>query len=328
MRHPQKDAVFGRYLRCLIDGNPSSTGVPDGDPSPAVVRNLRNRVTLRPDASGNLGFNVLVSPLGTVHQVAGSSVYAGVGYHLDSTTANGMVNLATAFANAMHSFPLTLTPMQCTDRAAVSTLRLVNAVHTIHFTGSSLANGGDVTVDVVDLVSLTPASIGSTAGARDALYNGSPNNMLSAGLTPQALVGPARNSVTLAHLPVDREYHTPSLMYCTTAGAMGCANQAGYTLLTPRVYRVAYRGLDPSASVTIDSRICVQEQIRASDTSFYAFAKPSELCSPTILQTFLGQAGSQRLYDWGFDKLRTAFIHAARYAVTATTGIPMSLTDI
>lgn len=67
-----------------------------------------------------------------------------------------------------------------------------------------------------------------------------------------------------------------------------------------RIYVVDYAGLDPSASITIDCKVCIQELVPA-DSNLIPFAKPSEKVSGTVLEDFLGTSGSGKLYDWGLD---------------------------
>lgn len=328
IRPTAMDPVFRRYVRCILDGIPGNTGVPDGDAAPAVVRNLRAHTTMRPDSTGRLAFALLVSPMGVIHQLEGGAI-TRPRYGFNAGSESGLVLASsTTSGNDFKPFPLTLTPLNPSNNASTASLRLVNAMHTVSFTGSSLHNGGTVTVDSVDLVSLTPHIIKTyNDGSRTVLLNQAPNTGLATALTANALVGPARNGFSAVHLPVNRDYVHVEPMVSSVGGAIGCDGAAGFTLLTPRLVRVVYTGLDQSATITVDSRVCVQEQIRSSDSSWYPLAKPSELAPPNLLQTFLGKSGSERLYAWGQDRLRSLLVNAARYAVTSATGIPLPIAD-
>lgn len=91
---------------------------------------------------------------------------------------------------------------------------------------------------------------------------------------------------------------------------------AGFTNINSRFYIVRYSGLDPSASVTIDCNVCVQEQLNAgaAHESFIPFSAPSEAARPGYLQSFLASAGAHRLYDWGVDAASRLAMQAARSA--------------
>lgn len=328
-------SVFSRYIRCLTRGIPAQTGVPDGNSSPSVTRNLRFRHTFKPDANGDLTLAIVLTPMGVVQQLVGLSQSVAQ-FVLEPTYASGVkLNPAAGTTNYYPTAHLSIVPLDPTVSVGSSgdnvsaTLRLVNAVHTISFTGSSLNNGGLVTADTFDLTRYVPSTIATSHTPRAVTF--STSSLSSVGLSSSALVGPARDPFTVVSLPTSADYVSPSLVVNNTNNGdqrIGCQGRAGWTPLTNRAHILQYSGLSSDASITIDSRVCVQEQINAVKSSWLPFTKPSEMAAPGLLDAFLGKAGTERLMDWGYQKVTTGLKNAARYAITATTGIPMVLDEL
>lgn len=185
-----------RYLRCIVRGIPSRTGVPDGDNHPSIVRNLRSSVTLKPNSNGSLLFYVVLNPNGTVQQVSGADIASTPYYTVMSTQATGIGWTAGTGPGALVGPKLLLTPTDPSSAIGPGILRVVSAVHRVTFTGSSLANGGYVTVDQRDLTRMYHTTIATTGTARQAALTSVPSYTE---LGPLALAGPARNSFSLMH---------------------------------------------------------------------------------------------------------------------------------
>lgn len=68
------DEVLQRYLRCTLQGQPSNTGVPDGDGRLSIIRNAKRIYTLKPSAGGELSFFLGASPDCLLWQGMGASI--------------------------------------------------------------------------------------------------------------------------------------------------------------------------------------------------------------------------------------------------------------
>lgn len=313
------DPVFSRYLKCISTGMPSQTGVPDGNPNPSFVRNLRQVVTLKPDSSGNLSFYIVTNPLGTIHQIVGAPRQSD--YWIPAPAEASGILAATGSIEKFLTGPVLLNAgTTVADTNPVNRLRLVSAVHTISYTGPALYDSGTVTVDQRSLSRGYESTIAVTGRSpRPVIARGAPN---LTELTSTAMIGSTRKTFTCLHLPHDTEYTTPSISDAASDSVPGVPSNStrglNWSNLTDRYYVVKYTGLDAVASITIDCRVCVQEELSSADNSMLPFAKPSENSRPGYLRAFLNAAGAERLYDWGLD---TAKHMVAKAAQTAMVGL-------
>lgn len=294
-------SVYKRYMMCLMQGLPGNTGVPDCNNKPSLVFNRHFINTLKPNASGQLKFTVMVSPNGVIHQVAGAA-FPGTWYILAPSSPSGVT--ATAMT---HNTNLVFNPVvyQATEPSGsyrgTMSWRVVNACHTVEFTGSSLHNGGSVVVNEIS-PDFSMNSIVTSGIPRPAWDS----KLLATNYTvptARTLSGPARNSFTLMHLPVNTAYQDADEVL-----ASGSVSELllpyNSAIMAPhrscRIYSVEYNGLSTDASVTITSRVCIQQTIDPND-SMRCIAKPSEATDVSLLENTLRAIGSSRLLSWGKD---------------------------
>lgn len=312
-------ANMARYLKCLTDGVPANTGVPDGNAKPSITWNRRFLNVLKPDANGDLKFTVYVSATGVITQCVGAN-YSGERFPLDSSAPSGVAASTYVVSSynrikdevcQFHSQPSVV------STASDSAYRVVNAVHQLRFTGSALANGGTVTVTAInnepedDVIGATVGGVSiSRPVDRDNAY-------IRPVLNSTSMVGSAREPITLIHLPRDTSYYSTSrnganLEYSNQGYEI--ANQCAAHMHHPstRVYVIEYSGLDKSASITVDSRVCVQETVPGGD-SLQSLARPSEMTDTNMLNNFLGSVANSPLASWGVDQAKrmvTAYVRS------------------
>lgn len=308
---------MARYLRCLTSGIPANTGVPDGNARPSVIWNRRFFNVLRPDSSGNLVFTLYVSPTGIITQIAGANK-DGIRYPLDPNASTGIIGPVVVssptnrLADQVCEF--SVNPVNV-HNPRDSMYRVVNAVHNIRFTGSALANGGSVSITPINN-DAEPREIGMHGGTDFQTRTVAADNVyVPPMLSASSMVGSARDSLTLIHLPRDTSYHH------TGAVAVNSQTLTGYEITqgcaafmhhpATRVYVLSYSGLDATASITIDSRVCIQETVPALD-SLQSLAKPSEMTDTNVLNNFLGSASSSRLMGWGLDQAKRIVMQFVR----------------
>lgn len=210
--------------------------------------------------------------------------------------------------------------------------RLVSARHVMHFTGSSLDNGGSVTVVPVDL------PLGRTGLAPSTLGDGTTYHVLSGtvnGVNQFTHVAPARATCSILQVPRVSEYQqVRTIINCTNTHIAPfvpktdeVANFGYAPSLHTKVYDVTYSGLAASASVTIESDICVQSLI-TEDNEAYPFAQPSEAANQSYLQSFLSSLNAVAANVFaGSDfsghvkrVLRDAAVNQSRSALLAVLG--------
>lgn len=317
---PILDTVFNRYLRCLATGTAAGTGVPDGNPAPSVVRNIRDTITLTPDQNGRIFVYVVPTLIGTVHLTSGNGPTTWR-YLLDSTTASGIKTESASTGGRMVGPTLSVgVPNLSSNMPQVGRARLVNAVHVFRYTGPPLTAGGSVTVDERAITGGIDSTYATTGQPRPCRLMRTADVQA---LTPKALVGSAKDTFSVLHLPRNTDYVPPEVAISNAGySAIGVPTSAAGTVgvnyrpLVDRAYVVTYSGLDPSASITVDCRVCVQEEIGASahHQELLPFAKSSDNASPGVLDAFLSAAGTHRLYEFGADAARTIAFRAATAA--------------
>lgn len=291
--------VMNRYLKCLEGGTPAVTGVPDGDGRLAITRNYRSVDTLKPDSNGVIDLYFAATPRGMVH----------VTRDLATATQSGVVwwsdGAGILKGNSISGVTRVLAPSidaMTTPGAPTPPYRVVNGVFKLQFTGSSMYNGGTCAITQRALVTDTNAQevLNGTGinGVRIRPFGARQD------LSQKAITGPARKDYTAVMLPRDTEYYStetaftdqdlntsvPGIVMGPTSGLTGWKAFAGWNPHpSARVYHVRYEGLDASASITIDSRYCIQMLIPNVDTNLLPFARPSEATNQSVLSQVLAK---------------------------------------
>ena len=267
---------------------------------------------LRPTSQGELYFTVFISPGGVIYVNKGQikDAFAAI---VSSASSSGFTNTSLTNVDSYRisnqvcnwNMPITAyTPFDNDD----GQYRVVNAVHTIRFTGSNLANGGSVSVS--SFAPVFPATEVDRAGTPPTRIVHADMPYREVVLSADSLVGAAKDSFTLMHLPRDSSYSESNQYVYTRVGYAGFVTTAGSGDYMPnqycRIYSVRYQGLDPSASITVDSRVCVQETV-PENSSLRPLARPSDFADSNSLNNLLGAVGSTGLpyRDWETDRKST-----------------------
>lgn len=312
--------VMRRYLRCLVTGQAAGTGVPDGDSRLSIVRNYKFINTLSPDAQGRLRFYLSVTPAGVIHVTRGASRDTTV-YPADATTPTGFKADALT-GRDMYLVPDEIVPGHDTPvlKGSPPLYRVVNAIHSIQYSGASLYDSGNMTIDPVyrEAAERAIPSTGSPSLARFI----APNNGAIIHNT-NTFVSHAKSSATVVQLPRDTAYSSSGMISMTqrTGGIFdapfvvpGSGNgvYAGY-LAHPslRTYCVEYTGLNPQASITVTSEVCLQYLVDPDETN-NVLAKPSEITDSNVLQNFLGVLGASPLVVGGYRAVKSLVSSAVR----------------
>ena len=257
---------------------------PDGNPLPSITVDYKSIFVLRPDAAGRIAFTltpasngVLTVQYGKLAGVPIVSIAPTTASGLNVTTSNtgdelyGTIPEQRAF-NASQGYGSSAKP-------ALTAFRTVVAVADVSFTGSSMMNGGTVTVSTtssaMNPVGTRPWTYStSQVVALPAIDTSTAGNISDAVAMPSTVAFPARQSFTLRTMPRTAEYLPTAQNVYTDADSLplGYARMAGTTGDFPGpVYSDApwktalFSGLDPTASITVAVRHCVQYAV--DDTS-------------------------------------------------------------
>lgn len=293
-------SVVRRFLRCAAGGSPANTGLPDGDPRLAVVLNKKFVLTLAPE-SGRIRFFLGVTPRGLVHVLQGThdGTAAGVGTP-EATSPDGMIASTSAgsdsvvLANLVGDSPVDWLASAST---ATAEWRVVNARHKLRFTGSSLANGGAVQIIPMDMLL-----------GRSNIYNGDGSGFearrvvaSTSVINNQTVIGAARDEFSVLQMPRDTAYANVRDFIVNDSGATRAPFCPSSTDGKPtvarsphpslRIFEVVYTGLDASASVTVESDVCVQVVV-GPENAMVPFAKPSEAAPQGVLTQILAAVGA------------------------------------
>lgn len=270
---------------------PSGIGFPDGNPNKSIVIDFKQVFTLTPN-NGVIRYALVSSPYGCLAIQRGviSNPYnvpqfantTSLSYIWTAATSGMTFNSGTAFMLPFQenaSFPVDGESMGAYMTGQYRGL-VISAES--NFTGSTMANGGVVTVykttpNIVDL----PGGIVNTVavGVKDITDI---NAGSTVGTVSGRYTGPARASLSLRSASAKPEYRNTwentvsgeivPLGYTSTAAATSAFLNPGFDNSVP-ITVVEYSGLDASASVTIEVRSCLELVPRVGNMA--AFAKPS-----------------------------------------------------
>lgn len=266
----------------------SRTGVPDGNPVPSFSLDHRAVYTLRPSATGNIIFALAPGPYGAVCLREGScNVMVPM---QDGTTLGTSTNVLATIAGDS-SFPQLPFPTLPTSFGTktfgqynVTAWRHITTVAEVAYTGSSMMDQGYAVTSNVNIfpnMTTQTLSIGPNVVTR---YEVNPPMVQT---RPDSVVGPAKKSIEMKILPSNYDYQPiwADAVLATGGGTMilnpvvlSGATQTtfptpGIASGTVKLYMAS--GLDPSASITVSVRTCVEYQVSAQFSAMAPFTRPS-----------------------------------------------------
>lgn len=297
-RNRRSPALTDGFRRCVLGGvsvSQLSRGFPDGDQNPSVTMDLKTTFTLTPNlATKSISFAIAPNSNGAfvvLDGYCGTQNYGFGGW--DGASARGWtapVFAGNAWNGAYNDSRLNILDASWGTQGpgAFSKFRPIVAVADVVFTGSSMYDGGSVSVNVLsDAFSHSTDANYSTSGGikTHRVLNSTFAEALASTRSQQTtLTVPARNSFTVRVLGSSVYKDTDQVAYTDPTdnkARFGYPCDFATTGLVPGpVYAdcplkvVTYTGLDSSASVTVSIRYCVQLAVISSST-IGAFASPS-----------------------------------------------------
>lgn len=277
------------YRHCVLGpvAMPATNlGYPDGDTRPSVTFDFRKVYVMKPN-SGRISFGIATSAFGAFIKGEGalttdSTVQA---VELDATTG-GFVSggNGTSFTNS-HRGVVPITSVSSTE-GNFGGYRPLVAVCEVHFTGSTMQNGGSVTI----CKALTPNPLKGDTGTntRRQLYEA---EVVQPILSATSVTGPARHSYTSRIVPPHPDY--VPISFSGVSAVAQSVNDYGNAVLSSNNttnFKVCslpspdasaiwymYEGLDTTASITVSLRYCVQYSVNVTSAGVYLapLARPS-----------------------------------------------------
>lgn len=288
------------YLACLAGPpsmNPMGVGFPDGNPNKSIVIDFKQIVTLTPNG-GSIRFALVSSPYGCIAVSRGVITNnVNIPRYADTTSTSyswqgySGISLNTAYNNIIPFQENAAYGVDGESMGAYSTGQyrgLVISAETC-FTGSTMANGGVVTVykTTPNIVELPAATVNTvTVTSRDVTDT---NVGSTVGTITGRYTGPARTSLSIRSASAKPEYRPTwentvatevvPLFYSSTAVATSMGLNPGFDNSVP-ITMVEYSGLDSTASITIEVRSCLELVPKVGNMA--AFAKPSPPASLAV----------------------------------------------
>ncbi len=287
-----RSTISHPYLACISGPSsmsPMGVGFPDGNPNKSIVVDFKQVVTITPTA-GKIRFALVSSPYGCLAMGAGTvsgtillpqyAASPSLSYSWASVTAPN-INSANWYILPFQENADYQVDGENMGPYKTGQYRGLVTMADISFTGSTMANGGVVTV-----YKTTPNIVDKT----EDLYNGvnvsqkdvtDLNVAATVGTVSGRYTGAARVPITVRSASAKPEYrptwentvNTEILPWSlTSAGTTTGGLSPGFDNSVP-ITVVDYSGLDASASVTIELRSCLELVPRVGTMA--AFAKPS-----------------------------------------------------
>lgn len=271
--------------------NPMGVGFPDGNPAKSIVVDFKQVFTLTPNA-GRIRFALVSGPFGALALQQGVIGQAIVIPEYQTSTTTGITWVSTSSVTATGGTDWYVVPFQenadfpidgeSMGAYSIGSYRGLMYTAESTFTGSTMANGGVVTVYKVtpattDKPQITVNTV--TVDNKDVtnINQGATITSISGRYT-----GPARSPISLRAASAKPEYL--SVWESTVANEIVPLARNSLGAITSSMlnsgfdYRVPvtvcdYSGLDASASVTVEIRSCLELIPRVGTMA--AFAKPS-----------------------------------------------------
>lgn len=282
----------------------------------SIVRNFVFRHTLTPNEHGNLSFAIGSTAIGHLYQLEGSTV--SVGRILDAGYSTIQASNGMLMSELLPGSPLDILNG---DNASSPAWRLVNAYHRIMFTGSSMYDGG--------AVQATPFAL--TYQRKDGELVA--NSATVPSLRPNSMIGRAKESFSLVQVPrvsayieagekvLSENYSSPA-WFCTNSGTAGVVsyNCPQNKHINPTWF--AYSGLHATASITIESRICVQYLVDVTSNEAPS-ARSSEIANQTYFNQVLSALSNSSVVNRGLETAGKVATQVALKAISSLTGLPV-----
>jgi len=272
--------------------NPLGVGFPDGNPAKSIVVDFKQVFTLTP-SSGRVRFALVSGPYGALALQTGVISQSIVLPEYQSATTTGINWVATSAVTAgTGTTDWYIVPFQenadflidgeTMGAYSIGSYRGLMYTAESTFTGSTMANGGVVTVykvtpAVTDKPQTTVNTVTVDSKEITNINQGATITSISGRYT-----GPARTPISLRGVSAKPEYL--NVWESTVANEIVPMGRNSSGVLTPSMvhcgfdYRVPitvcdYSGLDASASITVEIRSCLELIPRVGTMA--AFAKPS-----------------------------------------------------
>lgn len=325
-------APVARFLRCTLLGQPSNTGMPDGDGRLSIVRNRKYLFTLLPDSTGNLEFVIGATPASVLWQRRGISFFShkamasstnGIGYTTSSTEA--------VFGSRPFELMDGINPGSATStNSANSPLgwRVMSLRATVRHTGPPLTASGWVYGKQMN-TNVMDRSFPTTGW--DHLYKTTQSQTFPSPVDSRSTAGPARDTYSTLLVPRDTKYEIPMRDVLATEADGENKIFGGYWAphsSLPLAY-YNYTGLSPDCRITVEVDLCYQT-IVDPDSPLLSFAKPSEMGEPTFLARALTYLSNQPAVKRGLEAFgKHMYDTASRLATNAIYSVaPLALAGL
>lgn len=328
------------YLACLAGGpsmSPMGVGFPDGNPNKSIVIDFKQVFTLTPTA-GVIRYALVSSPYGCLAMQKGliSNPYnipryantTSLSYTWAQASNLDVFNDTTHFIIPFQenaSYPVDGEAMGAYSAGQYRGL-VISAESC--FTGSTMANGGVVTVykTTPNIVDLTATTVNTVAVSYKDVTDINAGSII--GTISGRYTGPARASLSIRSASAKPEYRNTwentvskeivPYGYTSVGGGTSLMLNPGFDNSVP-ITVVEYSGLDASASVTVEVRSCLELVPKVGNMA--AFAKPSPPASLAVWERVANYVRSLPAATL----LRTAAAGASGYA---SGGVAGSLTSM
>lgn len=276
------------YKHCVMGpvSMPSmNIGYPDGDNRPTVTMDYRRTYTLKPNTSGQISFGLGTSYYGCFVKGVGTLTSSTAIYPCAITSSGG-------FSKGSATSTLGLTDVGLVPileptglgNGKLPAYRPIVAVGEVTFTGSSMENGGAVTVCKTSMANPPNGVFGSAIEVTE-YGNQYPNPVMNG----TSVVGAARDTYISRVVPADPEFipfQVSAILQAADSSApiMNGLVSTGYTSTDRKVASMpctqagavwySYSGLHSSASITVNVRYCVQYAVHG-DSEMVPISRPS-----------------------------------------------------
>lgn len=333
-RMPQEVKNFVHCSTAGASAPSHHTGVPDGSCIPSFVRDHRARYVIRPTAGGEISFSLQPGPYGALCLRQGSVTLNIPRY---TATTGATVNPFLTNINGDASWaqvPFPVLPSLMGGKpygpTGATGFRLIACVANVEYTGSSMMDGGNwlaTTNAITPVVSNGTVTFATNrTGGKQVVTIPTTTTLRS-----DSMSGSMRNMPTLRVIPNSYDYQSvledtyyvdqndqplfnPSVMLngSTTIDASytpGLYNQARGAVFSAS-------GLDASASITVDLRVCIEYQIDMISSPYQDMVGPSPAAVPGFLDSFKNVLRSMPVIELASAVGRYAFSQARDYLAT------------
>lgn len=306
------------------------TGVPDGSCIPSFVRDHRVRYVIKPDITGNISFALQPGPFGALCLRQGTTNCIGPRYIAASGTS--AIPYQNDFVGNV-SWPQLPFPVPPTTMGAkpfgptgATGFRLIACVANVQYTGSSMMDGGNwvaTTSAITPVVTNGTVTFTARVGGKQ-IVSQPATNVLRA----DSMSGNMRNMPILRAVPNSYDYQSvleETFYVDTNDNALFNpvvtidTNTSTTSSYTPGIYNQARgvvfsaSGLDSTASITVDLRVCIEYQIDMTSSPYQDLVGPSPPAVPGFLDSFKNVIRSTPVVELASAVGRYAIENASSY---------------